>query len=201
MSVRTRTNRIFCIVGALTLAGAFAVACASAGEVPAGSPQGVATSPDKMLPPGFHCELSPGMGLIGAAEDEQCRQPLADEANRSALTTQELLDAKRAAEEVKQELKRACGPDAGGEACFPVQLGSAAPTNRPGGVERIRQVLTDGGFTVVAVRLAQPTDPAPPGSIFYAVAAGTGCVLGSVDFAGVRLPRVVGTLPGGHCLA
>ncbi|RQX02976.1 hypothetical protein DLJ59_13480 [Micromonospora inaquosa] len=86
-------------------------------------------------------------------------------------------------------------------ACIPVQLGSVPPSSGPDGVQRIRQVLTDGGFTVVTVRWGQPTGPASPGSVFYAVAAGTGCVLGSVDFNGVRLPRVVGTFPGGRCLA
>ncbi|MEU8258166.1 hypothetical protein AB0C06_28325 [Micromonospora inaquosa] len=82
-----------------------------------------------------------------------------------------------------------------------MQLGSVPPSSGPDGVQRIRQVLTDGGFTVVTVRWGQPTGPASPGSVFYAVAAGTGCVLGSVDFNGVRLPRVVGTFPGGRCLA
>ncbi|MCM0673850.1 hypothetical protein NCC78_03895 [Micromonospora phytophila] len=69
--------------------------------------------------------------------------------------------------------------------------------------DQIRQVLTTAGFTDIVVRPAGPADPAPRHGIVYAVPAGAVCVVGYLDAGGRGggQQQVVGTLPGGQCLA
>ena len=63
----------------------------------------------------------------------------------------------------------------------------------------IRAALHRAGFRTPLVRLARPEDPAPPGSVVYAVSAGQACVIG---YQGRQraTARAVGRLPSGSCL-
>jgi hypothetical protein len=64
------------------------------------------------------------------------------------------------------------------EAGQPGPCGEAPGLAGPDDVERVRQVLDAAGFTGAVVRLATNEDPAPTGTVVYAVPAGFGCVLG-----------------------
>jgi hypothetical protein len=70
----------------------------------------------------------------------------------------------------------------------------------PGEVDLVRRSLEQAGFHGATVRLAAGDDPAPPGSIVYAVDTGGGCVIGYLADDGGGAARPVGRLPGGRCL-
>jgi hypothetical protein len=65
-------------------------------------------------------------------------------------------------------------------------------------VGEVRDTLTAAGFTDVTVRIARNTDPAPAGSVLYAVPVIEACLVGSV--AQQSTVQLVGRLPGGACL-
>jgi hypothetical protein len=63
----------------------------------------------------------------------------------------------------------------------------------------IARARRDAGYPTAVVRPARGVDPAPAGSVVYAVPVGPGCVIGYRDGeAGGSIPA--GTLPGGSCL-
>jgi hypothetical protein len=65
-----------------------------------------------------------------------------------------------------------------------------------------RRSLAAAGFDDVTVRMARPDDPAPAGSVIYAVAVGPACVL--LDQTEPGPPgdeQIVGKRPDGNCLA
>jgi len=66
-------------------------------------------------------------------------------------------------------------------------------------VDEVRQALKTGGHQGAVVRTARADDPAPAGSIFYAVPTGPGCVLGHLGDGGGPNGIVLGTLPDGTC--
>jgi hypothetical protein len=70
-------------------------------------------------------------------------------------------------------------------------------------VDASQRGLRDAGFGDVVVRIARPHDPAPTGSLLYAVAVGAGtCVVGHVaDLpGGSGTGFVAGALPDGTCI-
>jgi hypothetical protein len=80
-----------------------------------------------------------------------------------------------------------------------VRTAVAGPTS--GYAEDIRRALSTAGFPGAIVRPARANDPAPDGSIVYAVDAGAACVIGYRDARGFGGgPNLVGTLPDGTCL-
>lgn len=70
-------------------------------------------------------------------------------------------------------------------------------------VELARTVLTAQGFADAEVRMYRPGDPAPDGSVVYAVRLpGDVCLVGFNEMGAVpRVHAPVGMLPGGRCLA
>lgn len=63
----------------------------------------------------------------------------------------------------------------------------------------LARALRDAGFPNATVRMARPGDPAPVGSVLYAVPVGSACILG-YDQGGGGSVNVVGRLLGGRCL-
>lgn len=114
-------------------------------------------------------------------------------------------DQRAAAERAHQDVRRAISS---GSSCSP---SATAPCTRsttkhpPTGAEAeaTRQNLVREGFPNSAVRIARSDDPAPAGSLLYAVQVGTDtCIVGHI----VELPGgggggfIGGVLPNGHCL-
>jgi hypothetical protein len=66
--------------------------------------------------------------------------------------------------------------------------------------EALRAALLAAGLPDSAARPARRLDPAPAGSLLYAVDVGPACVLG-YDLSGGGDRWVVGRLPDGHCLS
>ncbi|MEV4535234.1 hypothetical protein AB0J82_15525 [Asanoa sp. NPDC049518] len=65
----------------------------------------------------------------------------------------------------------------------------------------VRAALTAAGFPDAVARPARADDPAPPGTIVYAVPAGAACVLGYYDpSTGSQRLQIQGSLYQGHCL-
>jgi hypothetical protein len=66
----------------------------------------------------------------------------------------------------------------------------------------LARALVEAGFDGAVARIAGRADPAPVGTILYAVPVGDGCVLGHLDsLRGGGTQQTVGRLPGGRCLA
>jgi hypothetical protein len=84
-------------------------------------------------------------------------------------------------------------PEPGRDERRPVSLGE---------VDLIVSVLRQAGFGSAVVRLAGDQDPAPAGTVIYAIEAGPGCVVGHQRGVGARGSwQVVGRLPDGGCLS
>jgi hypothetical protein len=69
-----------------------------------------------------------------------------------------------------------------------------------------RASLARVGFPDAVVRIARPDDPAPAGSLLYAVRVESACVVGHIEGIPRGYPSpdgrqdVLGLLPGGRCV-
>lgn len=90
------------------------------------------------------------------------------------------------------------GPGAmpGGPGAMP---GGGAPPPFAPAPDQVGAALVAAGFPDTVVRPARLTDPAPVGSLLFAVGIGPACVLG-YDMPGGGSQWVVGRLPDDHCL-
>ena len=78
----------------------------------------------------------------------------------------------------------------------------AYPSPGEAPADALRAALAGAGYTGSVVRVARPDDPAPAGSVLFAVPIGAGCVVGHTDAGrGTATSALVGQLPGGTCLS
>ena len=113
--------------------------------------------------------------------------------NRSVPGAHERESARRVADEIERDLTmRRLGR------CSPQCSSGAVPLP---GADEIRSWLFEAGHEGAVVRIATVEDPAPAGSIVYAVRVGSACVVGHQhDGEAAARSYVLGTLPGGGCL-
>ncbi|GIF63298.1 hypothetical protein Ais01nite_13330 [Asanoa ishikariensis] len=105
---------------------------------------------------------------------------------RAALTTSQQASAEPARAAAERAIT-GCGGCGAGD---PVAL-----------AENIRAALAGAGFADAIVRPAGPADPAPTGSVIYAVPAGVACLLGSYEPSTRRQQlEIQGPLTHGGCL-
>jgi hypothetical protein len=128
--------------------------------------------------------------------DDYCPRYIDDLVRRRQLDPAQQVRVQAAADRVRLVLpaglvgRPVCEPTSGG-ACL---LSRSAPT-----VNAVRDALVAAGFSAV-VRQARSGDPAPIGSVLFAVTAAPGCVVGFHDGPSPQ-SNAVGLLPDGHCLA
>jgi hypothetical protein len=145
-----------------------------------------------------------GLAVVCAAnEPDGCQREAADLARRTPLTGEQRIQGEATAAQVGTVITRATYQVAQPTAAICPTAGQPChipePTLQPGDADRVRTALVDAGFAGSVVRIAGPTDPAPTGSLLYAVPAGVGCVVGyQKGFGGGH--GVVGHLPDGTCL-
>ncbi len=173
------------LVGALAIAIPTAAALARPGPKPAArpatAPAGASAGASASPPVGSSCAGGDAAGCARLARDAAARIPLTASQRDAALA---LVPEIRSAIRVSS-----C---AAGEGSCPSDLD----------IDEARQRLMAAGFTDVTVHVARPDDPAPPGSVIYAVGVGPACVL--LDQSSGRGPggvQVVGKRPDGNCLA
>lgn len=127
------------------------------------------------------------------AEDQSRRLPLTDQQRSAGFSAQTRVNA--AATQARFNRCRSATSTASESACL------ASSHSRPVAedVTAVAQALTAGGYLPEVVRLARPDDPAPVGSLLYAVRTDGLCVVhfygphGGGGFIG-------GTYPDGRCL-
>jgi hypothetical protein len=147
---------------------------------------------------------------VPAHDDTFCRRLASDIARRGPLTDREREVGQQTAVAIRRALARQPTADAGhceqipptGTVPPPCRWIPEPPTAQD--VQQVRQALLAAGFTDMTVRLATADDPAPAGTLLYAVRAGNACVIEyDLDRSaprGLGL-SVVGRLPDGSCLS
>jgi hypothetical protein len=155
---------------------------------------------------------------IGPDAEGYCERYARDILRRGQLTDRQRALGEAAREAIWGAIASAAGPGPGPR-CI-LLAPTVPPTGRgpyvpppchapprqfvPGDVDRLRQALAAAGFPDPIVRMARGDDPAPSGSILYAVPVGVACLVGSqsggLEGNGTG-PNVVGRLPDGSCLA
>jgi hypothetical protein len=155
-----------------------------------------------------------GRGIIIACpvpthDDSYCRRLASDVVRRRPLTDREREAGQQTAAALRRALARQ--PTAYAGHCEQIPPTGTVPPPchwipepvTAEDVQQVRQALLAAGFTDVTVRLATAQDPAPVGTLLYAVRAGNACVIGNdLDRSaprGLGL-SVVGRLPDGSCL-
>ena len=126
-----------------------------------------------------------------------CAAPVVELATRLRLTRGEQVTLANQARSALDAVDAApaCTPsDRGGSARQGADECLVAGESTP---EQIRRVLDDAGYRGGEVRLAWPGDPAPVGSVFFAVPVGDGCLLGYTGSGARRW--VTGRLLNGEC--
>jgi hypothetical protein len=132
---------------------------------------------------------------------DYCRRAAADFARRAPLSDEQ----RRRAEGIAAAV---WGAAASGGWCMPTP-GPAClkrpPPHAPGpaDVDAARLWLARTGASDISARLARPDDPAPSGSLLFAVRVDDACIIGHVDAIpeGGGAHGVGGLLPDGRCLA
>lgn len=129
-----------------------------------------------------------------------CSRVVADMARRARLTEEERTAASGPATQVMAAVSRPSGDGT----CIPAKPEPGYPTPPCQWVapvmtlDEVRANLINAGFPDPTVRMARETDPAPFGSIVYAVPVERACLVGFVgEHTGAQ---VVGRLPDGTCL-
>ncbi|MEV4514234.1 hypothetical protein AB0K00_35400 [Dactylosporangium sp. NPDC049525] len=134
----------------------------------------------------------------GGVDDGYCGRVVGDHRRRTAVTDQTRADLSDAAGDVDALLNppptcRAEQTTPGGPArqvCDRVLPDPAVLLAR----------LDDAGFTGAVIRPARDSDPAPQGSLFYAVPLRGACIIGAVTGLPNRVSsRIAGTLETGNC--
>lgn len=138
--------------------------------------------------------------------DDSCLRQAKDFAKRTPLSADQRTQGEAAAREVERAVGAAslhehetnvtC-PTGGGPCSIPMPTAA-----RPGDVDLVRTALDQAGMTGAVVRIAGTDDPAPRGSLMYAVPAGPACVLGyTLGLRGGGSHSVAGRLSDGTCLS
>lgn len=146
---------------------------------------------------------SAGCAVLGDFPDsaDVCAREAADAKRRPRLDGAPLTEAYAAADKIRPVLTlfSACSP-VDSEACMRGPV-SRAPNEDD--IDTVVSQLTKAGFTAVA-RVARGSDPAPHGSLLFAVEVGVqSCVIGymrEVPFGYGSSLAMTGRLPDGHCL-
>lgn len=134
--------------------------------------------------------------------DEQCEKAAEDRLKRQPMS-----DAQRdEAAPVRDDLERQLSQlgrciTAAGEPCASNMVSRAATE---ADVTAVLQKLNGVPLSSSTVRLARSDDPAPTGSVFYAIELPKrGCVVGHLESVpgGLGMSTVVGQLPEGGCAA
>jgi hypothetical protein len=135
-----------------------------------------------------------------ADSQEVCDKSAADQAKRQPATDAQRAEAQSVMNDIDRVVRRVgrCltsdgNPCAGGAATRPATDADA---------EAAGQALSNAGLRST-VRVARPDDPAPAGSLFYAIELPSGaCVVGHVSElpGGAGGTVVTGTLPDGRCI-
>ncbi|MEV6717287.1 hypothetical protein AB0M48_35250 [Lentzea sp. NPDC051208] len=141
------------------------------------------------------------IGVVAAKSDRHCLQQAQDIAKRAPITEVQRADAESRMQDLDRVIHRVglC-LDASGNPC-PGAAAKRPPTAAE--ADAARQRLKDAGFgDSSVVRVADETDPAPVGSLFYVAEMPAGaCVIGHIievpGGAGARV--VAGKLPSGGC--
>lgn len=139
----------------------------------------------------YACLTDPSADQPG---DQPCQRIVADYRQRRPLSTTEQDAAQPGLESVRSALVRHTHSDC---------LAPPAPCAErilPADPTEVRRQLADAGYADAVVRAYRDGDPAPAGSLVYAVRAGTACLLGYLPRDTAGQVRAVGPLPDGSCL-
>lgn len=155
--------------------------------------------------PSSQSAQSSDSGCIGwdtPESDEQCIRAAEDRAKRQPISGTQHTEAAAIENDLDRVIKRhgRC-MTAQGEPCAS-NITPRPPTEAD--VAAIVQKLGEAGISSTTVRLARSDDPAPPGSLFYAIELPSrGCVIGHLESVpgGDGMRAVVGQLPSGRCAA
>ena len=141
-------------------------------------------------------EPAPGGTGFVCAHDEtdegECDRLMREMSRRSAPNESNRAAAQRWADTIERDLATRQL-----ERCLPPCTG----TDFLPSVNEVRAWLMDAGHDEAVVRPATADDPAPAGSIVYAVGVGPDCIVGHLAAGGTTSRAyVLGTLPSGTCL-
>ncbi|MBU2664828.1 hypothetical protein KOI35_15100 [Actinoplanes bogorensis] len=127
--------------------------------------------------------------------DDLCSRTAADSARRTSLTTSPA-DFDAETHRIAGAVTAALCPPAAVSTCGTAQASPATD------IALVRATITGQGFPAATVRFARPRDPAPDGSVVYAVPlTGGACFVAyAVRGIGSSTPPAVGKLPDGRCL-
>jgi hypothetical protein len=148
-------------------------------------------------PRGFSC-----VQVVAAGEemDDYCSRLATGLSRRAALDDEQ----RRTAEPAKTAIEQLVA-GSGQDSCRDPSVSCLAATEHadaPPAVDDVQQRLIAAGWPRAVVRIARSDDPAPRGSLIFAVPAGPVCVLGHLRSRWlVDSSMVVGTLADGSCLA
>jgi hypothetical protein len=134
------------------------------------------------------------------AAEELCHRTATDRSRRAAITNPGPIGYDGTAAAMLGTISRAvlCPPPALPNSCAR-QPGRAATD---ADVVSARDALVTAGLPGSIVRIARAADPAPAGSLVFALLMGDGCVVGYLDpGTGRSWHEVGGLLPNGRCLA
>ncbi|MFY1696385.1 hypothetical protein [Solwaraspora sp. WMMA2101] len=174
----------------LPIAVLFVVASAAAVAVPLVRASMSASEPDERPAAAveqFVC------AQVASSVDDYCDRIAEDLGRRTPVTDDERVAAQPRRQALLDGLVREFGADCPGplEHC-------RLPATTP---EAVRQALIAAGFNDPAVRPARYTDPAPAGTILYAVPVGRACLVGYVQSETAAPPLIVGRLSDDACLS
>jgi hypothetical protein len=163
----------------------------------AGGPLGSARQPTPVARsgPGFACMYEDD-GRDDAQHAQDCRRAASDHEQRSSAPSAKPLLRASAHDVLAAVLTSLQCPDPQ----RPCSTALHAPTMAD--VDAVRRGLRTAGYATVTVRLATDADPAPSGSLLYAVATGGTCIVGHLEQTpgGASRQDVTGPLPTGACL-
>jgi len=175
----------------LPIAVLFVVASAAAVAVPLVRASMSASEPDERPAAAveqFVC------AQVASSVDDYCDRIAEDLGRRTPVTDDERVAAQPRRQALLDDFVREFGADCPGplEHC-------RLPATTP---EAVRQALIAAGFNDPAVRPARYTDPAPAGTILYAVPVGRACLVGYVQSeTAAPPPLIVGRLSDDACLS
>ncbi|MGW6936231.1 hypothetical protein ACWGE0_39660 [Lentzea sp. NPDC054927] len=142
------------------------------------------------------------IAFAGPEGDAQCQRAAVDLARRRPVTDDDKVDAAAVEDDLDTIVMRLgqCLTPNGQAPCGGTRTPPRPATDAD--ARLLAERLSAKGMRVGVTRLAGPDDPAPPGSLFYAVALpGGGCVVGHLTQVpgGLGGRSVVGPLPDGRC--
>ncbi len=158
-----------------------------------GDPTGASSDPPASPRPGlrYACEDQPSADHPG---DEPCRRIVADFGRRRTLTVAEQEAAQPAIGTIRAALVRHTRTD-----CLSPP-GPCLYRVLPADPTEVRQQLARAGYPDAVVRPYRDGDPAPTGSVVYAVKVDGACLLGYLPSDQSGQLRAVGPLADGTCV-